>query len=382
MDWREYLDRATQGITDPQLATQVRDELLSHLTLLFNDLKHEGWQDEAAYGEAVKRMGNVNHVRRRLASVHYDSAKVRLVIQPYERARDACQSLLPLRSLFKIEWNRSWRNWQTWSAFALILVICVISLVPLLTFRGLSLASAAKDFETFFAHRALYHPSSMFLGIFSQGFLVFALPWCVPWVMATSLAWDRRTGLVDRILEFTNLRVYIAAKIWSASLLGFLMVLSAEFIALATSFLFYSTGPNHLELGFHPQLLATLYHADSALYAVLVAIVTALAATSVGIVGVFLATLTPRNYVAATATWLLFILGSLGMQTYSSVAYSPIALLGEYPFVTPGHGLGVGYPAAIAIIWASVWLVGSALTLKTFHHRISRQRPASPLGRI
>ncbi|MCL5064509.1 MAG: hypothetical protein M1600_05475 [Firmicutes bacterium] len=232
-----------------------------------------------------------------------------------------------------------------------------------------------------FAHRALYHPSNMFLGIFSQRCLVFALPWWVPWVMTASVAWDRRTGLVDRILEFTNLRVDIAANIWSASLLGFLMVLSAELLALATTFLLYSTVPSHLELGFHPPLLATLYHADSALYAILVATVTAIAATSVGIVEAFLATLTPRSYVAATATWLLFILGSLDMPTYSSVAYSPMTFLGEYPFETPGHGLGVGYPAAIAIIWASVWLVGSALTLKTFRHRISRQWPVSPVGR-
>ncbi len=53
MDWHEYLSQVTRDIDDPGEASEVRQELLSHLTLLAEELAQEGCDQESAQCASV-----------------------------------------------------------------------------------------------------------------------------------------------------------------------------------------------------------------------------------------------------------------------------------------------------------------------------------------
>ena len=59
MDWHKYLSQVTRDIDDPGEALEVRAELLSHLTLLAEDLAQDGCDKGSARAKALHRMGNL-----------------------------------------------------------------------------------------------------------------------------------------------------------------------------------------------------------------------------------------------------------------------------------------------------------------------------------
>jgi hypothetical protein len=67
LDRREWLDKATAGIQDPEQARAVREELDAHLSALVADLEAAGRRPAEAEAEALSRMGDVREVSRTLA---------------------------------------------------------------------------------------------------------------------------------------------------------------------------------------------------------------------------------------------------------------------------------------------------------------------------
>ena len=64
MDTREWLDKATIGVTDPDQARQVRAELMAHVSALVDELTAEGYSPADAAVEALRRMGDAEAVGR------------------------------------------------------------------------------------------------------------------------------------------------------------------------------------------------------------------------------------------------------------------------------------------------------------------------------
>ena len=68
MDRFEWLEHVTGGLVSNARAREVRRELNAHVSVLMVDLVREGWSAREAEAEAMRRMGDVRHLRDALAS--------------------------------------------------------------------------------------------------------------------------------------------------------------------------------------------------------------------------------------------------------------------------------------------------------------------------
>ena len=364
MDWHEYLEGAVQGITDPELASELRQELEMHLTMLFDDLRRDGLDDAAARAEALRRMGAADEVRQRFAAVHSGSARMRKFMTLCESEWARRSEPLSLRSLIKVEAKFAMQSWQPWVAFGVILAVCLVGLFPFLSPSvplpsGVSIVQALANF---LGHRTIYDAYWQFLGVFEQGWLALVLPWCVPWASGNALAWDRDPGFMDYVRTRTSVRRYVLAKICFISLWNFATVLIAQFVALAASLGIFSQGG--LQNG-TTGYLSSFYAVHPALYAGMVTGITACAGMAFGTVALLVSTRIMHRWLVVTGPFLLFSAVSVLMWRPSSsfLPYAPVSMLGQYLFETPGNGpgyVGPNYAAAVPLIWVAVWLLSAA----------------------
>lgn len=372
MDWHEYLDQVTREIDDSAQAAEVRAELLGHLTLLADDLAHDGYDMKIARDQAVRRMGDVAEIRARLGAVHSTSHQQRMMALYEDELMWTGE--LNMVGLLRVEWKRVLMRWQTWAAFVVLLGFC---------FQGLY-AFYRSHFYWARGHwtnagvlsqSGHYNAYLAFLNIFNgpTDFIVGVLPLLVAVAASDSLAWDRKTGFVQYVVNRSSLRYYIVAKIGSASMVSAALVLAAAILSgIAAAALFPMSAVHPVIMGVTPMLMASLYAAHPVWYCAMVAGIAALAGMAWTVVGVLLSTVIKNVYLVVAGPWLLFLMSSFPLLVFAP-QYAPLVFLGPWINTEIGYGAGPGYAAIVPLTWLALWIGGGLLAYGVFLHRATRK---------
>ena len=375
MDWHKYLSQVTRDIDDPDEALEVRQELLSHLTLLAEDLAQDGCDKESARAKALHRMGNLAEVRERLALVHASSPPQR-VMALYEEELLWTRGL-SMVSLLRVEWKRVLMRWQTWAAFAVLLGFF---------FQGLYAFYRSHVYWAYghwtnagvLSQPGHYNAYLAFLNIFNgpTDFIVGILPLLVAVAAGDSLAWDRKSGFVEYVVNRSSLRRYILAKIGSASLVSAGLILGAALISAMAAAVFCPVSSHPVITGVTPMLLAEFYALHPFLYCLMVAGIAALAGMAWTVVGVLLSTLIKNIYLVVAGPWLLFLATSFPLLVFAP-HYAPLVLIGPWINTQIGYGAGPGYAALVPLTWLLMWIIGGLSAYGVFLRRATRKGMAA-----
>ena len=372
MDWHEYLDQVTRDIGDPAEAAEVRAELLSHLTLLAEDLVQGGCDVQAARAHAVQCMGDVDGIRERLGAVHGVSHPQR--VQALYEDELVWTRRLTMVGLLRVEWKRVLMRWQTWAAFVVLLGFCGQGLVAY--YRS----HVIWDQGHWTNALALGHPGSYnaylaFLNIFNgpTDFIVGILPLLVVLAAGDSLAWDRKTGFVQYVVHRSSLQRYILAKIGSASMVSAAVMLVAALLSGVAAGMFFPVSRAHPVIpGVTPMLMAPFYAGHPILYCAMVAGIATLAAMAWTLVGVLLSTLIKNVYLVVAGPWLLFLITSFPLLVFAP-HYAPLVFIGPWINTQIGYGAGPSYAAIVPLTWLVVWIGGGVWAYAVFIRRATRQ---------
>jgi ABC-type transport system involved in multi-copper enzyme maturation permease subunit len=370
VDWHEYLEQATKGVSDNNEASEIRRELFMHLNCLTEELVEQGMDSESARVEAVKRMAAPDEISGMFKTV-YNASRPQKIVDFYASALLWSKGKLLFGSLVKVEIKRALSKWTTGIAFVILLAFCLQGLYSFYTFFPNSMAWRANhQATTFNAYQA-------FLWIWTgpSDFIVGVFPLLVTMGAGDSLAWDRKTGFMEFIISRTTSRRYIIAKIVSASIVGFLLVMLTQMISIALSLLVFPHATGNT--GYVPPFLSGLYASSPFLYILLVALISAVAGMAFAVIAVILSTVVKNVFLVVIGPWLLFVVVSLLCYDYYHhhphvmLPYSPLVILGPYineRVVSPM------YIAAVPLVWIAVWGLGSVVAYAIFIRRVAPKR--------
>ncbi len=317
-------------------------------------------------------MGGAAEVQARLGAVHGASRPSR-VIAMYEEELLWARGL-NMAGLLRVEWKRAMTRWQTWIAFAILLGFCFQGLYAY--YRSYFLWDHGPLTNAWaLIHPGYYNAYLAFINIFSgpTDFIVVILPLLVAVAASDSLAWDRKTGFVQYVVNRSTMRRYIVAKIVSASMVGAAMVLGASLIAGIAARVFFPVSPTHPAIiGITPMLMASLYAGHPLLYCFMAAGIAALSGMAWALLGVLLSTLVKNVYLVIAGPWLLFLLSSFPALVFAP-NYAPLSLIGPYIDTAVGHGVSPGYPAMVPLAWIAIWMICGLLSYVVFTRHATRK---------